>query len=416
MSAIDPRLLQKLNPLRSLQPDAIEELVSAAWIENHPARRIIFQRNTSDDAYRFVVSGSVLLVDAQDRRRKVDASSPADPLSEETPTRELAITATEVSLLCMPRSICDALLAGNRPPDYAVEEMQASAEDPSEGLFYQLFADLVSERLELPSLPDIAVQVRTAVAEDDTGPADLARIIARDPAIAARLIQLANGSLYGGQSQVDSLQPAIVRLGSTVTREVVTAHALRAVFQSPHAALRARMTKLWAHSTQVAATAHGLAGSFRGFDREQALLAGLVHDIGAIPLITNSVLYPELTANTARLDLAIEKYRSQTGAMILRYWRFPDILTAVPMHAEDWYRQTSEPKPDYADLIAVSQLLCTVDGRAVTGERWPQTESTTAWQRLESCLDNPMSPEDLRARAEEALRRASQLLPGSAVE
>lgn len=411
MSAVDPSLLQGLNPLRELQPEAIQELASAAWIEDHPARRIIFQRDAADEAYRFVVSGSVLLIDARDRRRKVDASSPADPLSEENPTRELAITASEVRLLCMPRGICDALLAGNRPPDYAVEEMQASTEDPGEGLFYQLFADLVSERLELPSLPDIAVQVRTAVAQDDTGPADLARIIGRDPAIAARLIQLANGSLYGGQSQVDSLQPAIVRLGSTVTREVVTAHALRAVFQSPHAALKARMTRLWSHSTRVAATAHGLARLFRGLDREQALLAGLVHDIGAIPLLTNSVLYPELTGNTALLDQAVDKYRGQTGAMILRYWRFPDNLAAVPLHAEDWYRQTAAPTPDYADLIAVSQLLCTRDGRTADGERWPLAESTMAWQRLEHGFEGPMQPAELRQLAEQALRDSSQLLP-----
>ena len=411
MSSVDSALLQGLNPLQDLQPETIAELAGAAWLEEHPARRIIFQRDIQDPVYRYVLSGSVVLVDANDRRRQVRADDAADPLSEETPTRELAITASDVRLLCLPRSVCDAMLAGNQPPDYAVEEMQATADNPGEGLFYQLFADLVSERLELPSLPDIAVQVRRAVTDDDSGPADLARILSRDPAMAARLIQLANGALYGGHGRVESLQQAIVRLGSTVTREVVTAHALRAVFQSSHAALKARMTRLWSHSTRVAATAHGIAPLFRGFDAEQALLAGLIHDIGVIPLLSNSVLYPDLTRDTLRLDETIAHYRGQTGAMILRYWRFPDHLATVPVNAEDWYRKTVEPEADYGDLIAISQLLSSREERAELGERWPQPEASAAWQRLEQHHDGPMSVEDLRARAEAAVRNAAQLLP-----
>lgn len=385
MAMIDADVLETLVPLRELPADALRTLANEVEIEEVPARTVIFRRGGADGYARYVLSGTVILVDADETRRTLTGTGNAgvapEPLARAVPFDSHAVAGTDVKLIRLPAERIDALLAATRLPEADVSEVGGDG-NAGEGLFYQLFEDLMNDRLELPSMPDIAVRVQQAIAEREAGPADLARILQSDPVVAARLIQVANSPAFGGQREVDALQPAITRLGLGATREVVTAVALKSVFRSKNPNLNKRMVELWMHSSLVAATAQVLARKLPQFAPDRGLLAGLVHDIGVIPMIGNAGGYPELVGDPALLEDTIREYRGQVGSMILRRWNFPEDMIAVPLAAEDWLRHGDAANGDYGDLVMTAQLQAMHAGPRGAVAGVPALSETSAYRRL----------------------------------
>jgi HD-like signal output (HDOD) protein len=131
--------------------------------------------------------------------------------------------------------------------------------------------------------------------------------------------------------------------------------ALKEVFQSDEPLIRDRMRDLWKHSSQVAALCFVLAREIKGIDPEEALLIGLVHDVGAIPILNYAKKYPELTGDAQALEMTIEHLRGELGAMILRDWRFSPNVVSGARDAENWTRDR-QGEPDCTDLLIVAQV------------------------------------------------------------
>ncbi|MCC5809202.1 MAG: HDOD domain-containing protein [Ectothiorhodospiraceae bacterium] len=407
-------MLESLVPLRELTPEALTELAREAEIEELEARSIIFRKGADDAWSRYVLSGTVVLVDDEQRRRTVTGTGNAgvapEPLSQDRPYPCHAVAGTDVKLIRLPAGRIQELLESSRLPQYGVNELAADSEDAGENLFYRLFEDLMSDRLELPSMPDIALRVRDAITEREAGAGELAKILQTDPVVAARVIQAANSAVYSGQPQVDSLQPAITRLGLMVTREVVTAVALRGVFRSKNPTLNKRMVELWMHSSLVAAIAQVTARRLKGFEPDRGLLAGLVHDIGVIPMVTNAEHYPELVQDPGLLEATIQRYRGEVGTMILRRWNFHEDLIQVPMWAEHWVRDKEDPGPDYGDLVVVAQLQAM--GAGPGAQALPAFTETPAYRRLGLEALGIVDGVSMLEEAREEIAEAQRLLIG----
>ncbi len=353
--------LEGVAPLRELDRGKLEVLAAEAEIETYPPRTLIFRRGERDGWTRYVLSGEVVLVEAPgESGRSVvglgDAGVAEEPLGMGDTHTLNALARTEVRLIRLATARIEELLAAaDQPPEYEVGELGGT--DESEQLYTGLISDLLQDRLSLPSMPDIAVKVRSAVADSEVGAPEVARIIQADPAVAAKVLQVANSALYGGQNTVDSLNVAVVRLGLRNVREIVTAVTMREVFRCPNPLLNKRMVELWMHSTLVAATAAVLARRLGGFDSDRALLAGLVHDIGVVPMLAHAANYAGLANDPQRLESAIAAHRADVGSMILRRWNFSDEMIDVVLAAEQWSRDHDGPA-DYADLIVAAQLQC----------------------------------------------------------
>lgn len=351
--------LENLTLLRELDQAAIHALAQVAAYEDVLARTVIYRKGEQDEWTRFLVSGSVLLTESANPDRTLigmgDAAIADHPLGFVQPHSETAIAGTDCRLVRFPTARLQELLERARPPEIAVAEVDADAGAASDRLFFQLVQDLVEEKLELPSMPDIAVRVREAIANPDTGAADVARIVQADPVVATQLIKAANSSLFAGNRPADSLAAAITRLGLQRTREIVLAITLQQVFRSKSPLLNKRMVELWMRSTLVAAIAAVLARKLQGFSSDRALLAGLVHDIGIVPMLANAHEYEELARDPGLLEATIEAYRGDMGAMILRRWNFPEDMISLALEARQWQRQHAAPG-DYGDLIIIAQL------------------------------------------------------------
>lgn len=224
-----------------------------------------------------------------------------------------------------------------------------------EAFYNELLADLEKGTLVLPTLPEVALRVRDVVDDPDATAMQLAEIIITDAALSARLLKVANSPLYRGRVAIDNVQMAVSRLGMSLVRNLVTSLVMEQMFQATSNRLDTRLRELWEHSTEVSTICQLLASKNASFKTDEAMLAGLIHDIGKLPILMKAEDSPELIANTAALDSVLESLHGKVGEAILKSWHFPESLIAVAAGHEDLERD-SENGPDLVDLVQVANL------------------------------------------------------------
>ncbi|MFA5939331.1 MAG: HDOD domain-containing protein [Sinimarinibacterium sp.] len=229
----------------------------------------------------------------------------------------------------------------------------------SEQYLRTLWDDLVSNKLTLPSLPDIATRIDALMRKDDVDSRQLANELRRDPAIAVQVVRMANNAAYRGNQAVNELRTAIMRIGLPGTRNLVRGLALKQMFASQSSVLQARLRGVWAHSLEVAATAQLLSARLHKLEPDAALLAGLVHQIGVLPLLRQLENNPEIQRSTQAIDHVLERLGRQAGQMVLSSWGFPPSLTEVPAQV-GLFDRSHAGAADYVDLVNVAILALDV--------------------------------------------------------
>lgn len=223
-----------------------------------------------------------------------------------------------------------------------------------EQLREKLIDAIENDRLTLPTLPEVALNVREAAQDPNVTVASLCSVIDRDAAITARVIKVSNSPLFRGNSAIENLRMATARLGINYTCNLATGVAMKQMFQATTDTIDSMLRDTWAQSTEIAGIAHALAKNCPRLQSDQASLAGLVHRIGVLPILTYAEEDRKILANLDTLDTIIEAIHPDIGTRILKAWDFPEELINVPVQYSDFTRDI--PSPDYADLVTVATL------------------------------------------------------------
>ncbi len=232
--------------------------------------------------------------------------------------------------------------------------------DLEQQLRENLLADIKADRMLLPTLPEVALRIGEALRDPDISARGLASTLSTDAAISARLIKVANSALFRGRSTVTDLQTAVARLGLNLVRNMTTAMATEQMFQATSEVTDRWLRHVWQHSTEVAAFSRAMAGNFTRLNPEVAMMAGLTHDIGVLPIVTWAEenwaeRESPLIDNEDILRKLIGELHGELGRAILETWGFPPEVVAVAAEHENLSR-TSGPKPDYVDVVMVANL------------------------------------------------------------
>jgi HD-like signal output (HDOD) protein len=219
----------------------------------------------------------------------------------------------------------------------------------------QIIDDIDSNQLVLPTLPEVALKIREVVEKDGVSAREIASVVATDAALSGRLIQVANSPVYRGKNPIEDIQQAVARMGFTVTRDIVTSLAMKQMFQATHEETDRRLRDIWEHSTEVAAISSMLTKQFTSLKADQAMLAGLVHDIGSLPILVKAEDFPELLEDTAMLDQYVRNLHTKIGKLILENWEFPAEIIAVACEHEDLDRDSGDAI-DYVDVVQVANI------------------------------------------------------------
>jgi HD-like signal output (HDOD) protein len=226
---------------------------------------------------------------------------------------------------------------------------------PRNALLVECYHSLQSNRLILPTIPEISFKIRRVINDANASTSTIARVVQVDPSITARLIHIANSPLYRGRKQVDSCPEALTRLGLKTAQNIITAFSLKSVFNAGSPFINHQMIELWKHSSYVAALSAIIAHKLSGFDPDRAMLAGLIHDIGIVPVLMHADRHIELINHSDDLAEAVKQLRADIGLEIIRQWDFPEDFKEVVIHAENW-RKNDDKVLDYSDIVMIAQL------------------------------------------------------------
>lgn len=223
------------------------------------------------------------------------------------------------------------------------------AEDPFFGRFQQAYRE---QRLSLPTLPDVAVKLRNAI-QRNGGLSEIAEILQLDPSISAKLVQVANSPFYAPAVPITNCADAVRHLGLAATRTLVMSLALKGLFRSADKALNNALQLLWKDALYLSTLCFVLAKECGGVNAEDALLAGMVAELGAIPLISFAEFdgqYPKFE----RLQQALPFIRAPVGLALLQKLGFPPSFMEIPERAEDWFFD-SGPELSLVDIVLIAK-------------------------------------------------------------
>ena len=227
--------------------------------------------------------------------------------------------------------------------------------EPINGLFSQVYRRMLKDQVQLPALPDVALRIRAAMQDPDYSVASVARSIQADAGTSAYLLRISNSALYRGVAKVSTVDAAVARLGVVTVRNLVTSYALRAMFTTRSSLLARLMRDRWARSARLAALAAVVAQKCGNFSRDRAMLAGLIQDIGMLPLIGALEARKQSLPDPERIVATLRQFSGKVGVVLLKHWNFDDELVDVAVTRGQWMRDSDAPA-DLSDLLIVARL------------------------------------------------------------
>mgnify|MGYP000412031816 CR=1 FL=1 len=217
-----------------------------------------------------------------------------------------------------------------------------------------LIDQIKQDTLVLPSLPEVCLRVRDVAEDIEATIPQLVALISQDTGLSARILKVANSPLVRVSSEVTDLSTAISRLGMNFTSNLAMGLAMEQMFQATSDAVDKRMRKIWSQSSEIASICHVLASHYTQLHPDQAMLAGLIHKIGALPVLTYAQDHNTLLNDGLALDKLIEKLHPVIGNHIVKAWKFPTAIQNVPSQYLKFEREVKSV--DYADLVTVAVL------------------------------------------------------------
>ena len=227
--------------------------------------------------------------------------------------------------------------------------------EQAQQVFQQLCKAVETDQIKLPTLPEVALKIRQSIEKGDHSAADIAELLAQDTSLSARLLQLANSPLYRTRSEIDNLQMAITRLGIRIVKDLIIMLAIKQAFKTRNKDIEKQFRKIWHISIDVASACRVLAKTQSELDAEQAVLAGLIHNIGALPVIELADRQPALFTGDQDLASICGEIQGALGEKILSFWNFPQTLIDVVAQWNNFHRQHN-PHVDYVDIVQAAML------------------------------------------------------------
>lgn len=225
------------------------------------------------------------------------------------------------------------------------------------GILEEIAQDLSGEA-NFPTCLDAALVVRNTLREPEVTLDKVSQVVGVEPLIASKLLRLSNSIPYNPSGRtISDLKTAIGRLGFEAVRTTSLAVAMDQMLKSRQLAAFEDLSKLaWEHSLQVAAISRVLARRIGNVNSDEALLAGMVHDIGIFYLLYRAADREEYRENREAVLELVVGWHESIGESLLHALGLPDrIVDAVRDH--DQPRAAAEAPCTLRDVLYFANLL-----------------------------------------------------------
>ena len=270
----------------------------------------------------------------------------------------------------------------------------------------QLIQDLEDKQLELPAFPDAVVRIQLALQSDDNNVADIVRILSSEPALAARLLQLANSAeVRRADSPINDLHKAVARMGYDMVRSIAISFAMRQLQRNNEYSKPAQeeLRAAWTESIQVAAISFVLAKHYTNLNPDEALLTGLLHVIGRLYIVMR---FEEIRpAGDTELEEVVADWHTAIAKAIAESWGLSQALITALEQQNDYDVRFQGPVKLTEVLIAAKAV--NHGGREPEGT--PESPALPVLERLGIPANDRTSTMGLGTHIEEIERIRSAL-------
>ena len=409
------KILKKFTPLDRLNDKQLVLLASHHEIKQYKKKATVIELGSSDNKEYFLVQGKLLLTASDGKQKEIESGTPTAmrPIAHLQP-RQYSAQVLEKATFLIIDWIVLAQFIREAPKDRSnvVDVQMAASNEPAELIRSSFYRDLSHNQFNLPSIPVVASRIRDAMKDDTFSAKNMARLISADPAMTVKVISASNSPIFRGTSTIDVCSDAVVRLGMETTKQLVDIYALRELFGSKLGKLQSRMQALWEHSQSVAVIAHTLAKLTGTVNPEQALLAGLTHDVGVIPVLLYAEGYAEVLHDTSLLDSVIADLRADMGKTMLTKWGWSEVMIDAVVNAENWQYDSGSEGPNLTDIVIIAQVHSWLGAKDKPAH--PPMGAITAFSKLEKVGLTPEKSIAMLAEAKEQVEEVRRLVSVSA--
>jgi len=385
--------LKQLIPLRNLTDEELTAFTATQTPESFRKGVIIYEKGEPIDSILYLLEGTIELRPNENNGYEVSDNifKAKYPLSTGKRHSTTAIAKTDIKILRVSTLMLDKgnSVYSEKKAICDLNRLEVPIALSDCAIFHTFCKDYGTSGFVLPTLPDVAIKLRTAM-QKDIGVAEAAKIIQLDPGLSARLIQVANSPLFVSASPATNCLEAVNRIGLTATRNLTISMSMKQAFKCKDKGIQRRMQKYWKSSIHLSSVCCVLAAKTGCINPDEALLAGLICDIGIVPFLkyTDGFLADFGEAyNADDMELSLAVLRGPLGVSLLQDWGFSDEFTKIPAVAEDWFYDSGE-ELTLVDIVILAKLHSYIGSPKMN--KLPNINSIPAYGKLK---DGTLSPE-----------------------
>lgn len=405
---LPPSVLSQFAPLRNLDHETIASLPQATLVFDRDSQ--IFALGDNSDRVFYLLDGNIRMQPDGDAFYEIHADTTRAhlPLNSGHVCGATATTLSETTILAISIELNRLWSQKCQNDMCCVELVDIELPAPlNDNRFFTSFAAAYREnKLQLPSLPEVALKLKEAM-QQDIGIHDAAEIIQVDPPIVTKLIQVANSPLYSPTTPISNCHDAITRLGLKATRNLVMGISLKQLFNSHDKQLLQAMQRLWKNCLYISSLSFVLAEETGAVNPEDALLAGLICDIGLIPLLRFAEQYPDQCPDISQLENSMPYLRAPVGSLMLHTLGFSEELSNIPHQAENWLYDSGE-HVTLADIVILAKLHSYFGSSAK--KDLPYINSIPAYAKLKDGQLTPDFSLSILYKAQQRIQAAMNIL------
>ncbi len=283
--------LKTFSPFADLPPEYV--IIAANFAEQITIADgdTVLEENSEDSNDYYLVDGELTVRDIYGANSTMASGTPEaeQPLPQLRPSAYRIHGNGPATLLKVPQEVIRRVRAEAPEKDTEVEDDVTLDITQSREFFNDFKEELQMNRVRLPSLALSASRVHRLLGGKNVSDAELIAAISMDPAIAAKLLKMANSSLFNLEEKVEDLDGIVERLGIFATREIAACFAFRDVYKNTLPELERRLQVQVSEARQVSAMAAAIAELSDDVNPNVAALAGLLHNVGVLPIFSYSM-------------------------------------------------------------------------------------------------------------------------------
>jgi HD-like signal output (HDOD) protein len=344
----------KLQPLNELTPNDLDYLYEKAIRRELDPRTLV---TNEDNQLIYLLEGEVSLLSGGFVTETFThlENRALSPLFNESLEEDAALMTSHGIILEVNRELFDGLYSQAQAATMETTETDLSRAEHD--LLQSLLQAFMHKKLDLPALPEAAFRIRQAINNPEVGSAEIIQIVQTDPVLSARLVKVANSPLYGTWREIKTVRDAVRRLGLETTKHLSFSLSVKKLFSAHTSMIKDYIHRIYNESIALASIAYVITQQrATHLDPEQALLSGLVTNLGLIPILKYIDGHPSMMQTTEQLGKSLEHLYVPVSTMILEEWNFDPEFVEIVEQAKNWSRDTGKPA-DYCDVVLAARLL-----------------------------------------------------------